>query len=304
LVARWLQIRYLGILTSKEMLMTFDNVERNLTRPARALVGWMPPEQAMQLLAAASVPAEVAAATIAAAHAVAAERTAPLATGSTVRPIGPQLDQYVEDLHRRPEAGPYLSEGWELRLVDLGEVRAFQAVVFLDHLPDVCSGDDSVGLAKITLPTRNPVKLPVSFDEASRTLAVQAANPNLRIVGNFVGPLNGQDGPTGVGFIVDVATSYVQVALWQGCALLRDGYHRAFALLRAGIRVVPALVKPFDTLAGIANACPGSIPIEVVTSNSGPTLLDYHDDSVAAVVNLPGQRRTLVIQGLELNLVA
>jgi hypothetical protein len=222
-----------------------------------------------------------------------------------VRPVAPELGQYIEDLRRKPEAGPYLSEGWEPRLVDLESVRAFQPVVFTDRLPEVCPRDDLVGLAKITLPARNPATLPVSFDEASRTLAVQTTNPNLRIVGKFVGPVNGQDGPTGVGFIIDVPTSYVQVALWQDCAVLRDGYHRAFALLRSGVRVVPALVKHFNTLGDIAGCQPpGSIPLGVVTSDSGPTLLDYHDTAVTAEVNLPTHKRTLVIQGLELNLVA
>ena len=279
------------------------NLGRTYHRPARALIGWIDPARAAQLLAANNQRPDLAANTVRDAHMAASLRKlSVLPDGSTTGPSSPELARYLDEFRSRPEAQPYLAEGWEPQLVDLREARAFQPVVFTDRLPELCTSEDLVGLARVTLPPRSNTAPPLSFDEASTTLSISGSNPNLRIVGNFVGPVNGTNGPTGIGFVFDLQPSYVQVAMFQGHAILRDGYHRAFALLRAGIPIVPALVRQFASSQGILS--PSSLPLEVVLGPSGPNLLDYHNPLVAADVNLPAQRRTLVVQGLELNLVA
>ena len=273
--------------------MTPSNPDRTYRRPARVLIGWMDPARAVQLLVANNQRPDVAANAVRDAHVAASLRKLPALPDSSPCPSSPELARHLDEFRCRPEAQPFLAEGWEPQLVDLRDARAFQPVVFTDRLPELCTHDDLVGLARITLPPRSGTALPVSFDEASRTLSVSGSNPNLRIVGNFVGPVNGATGPTGIGFVFDLQPSYVQVAMWQGHAILRDGYHRAFALLRGGVAVVPALVKEFATSQDILS--PGSLPLEVVVGPSGPSLLDYHNPFVTADANLPAQRRTLLV---------
>jgi hypothetical protein len=53
--------------------VTTDSLVSIPSRPARALVGWIPPEQAVQLLSAASIPAGTATALVAAARQTSAE---------------------------------------------------------------------------------------------------------------------------------------------------------------------------------------------------------------------------------------
>jgi hypothetical protein len=89
------------------------------------------------------------------------------------------------------------------------------------------------------------------------------------------------------------------VARFQGCCVLRDGYHRAFGLLSRGISRVPAFVRGFDTLEDLAPA--GMLPQSAWLGQRPPLLRDYHDDRVAESVRLPAQRKMVIVQALELS---
>jgi len=106
----------------------------------------------------------------------------------------------------------------------------------------------------------------------------------------------------GFGFAVTLQKSYLQVAGLGGRYFLRDGYHRAFGLLAAGIRHVPALVKDFESFEQVALP-QGLLPQAAYLGDRPPTLSDYHDDQVAADTSLPVVQKMVVIQGLELNSV-
>jgi hypothetical protein len=55
-------------------------------------------------------------------------------------------------------------------------------------------------------------------------------------------------------FFVSMGASYIQVARYQGRSFLRDGYHRAVGLLRAGVSQVPAVVIDAPTFQFITSA--------------------------------------------------
>jgi hypothetical protein len=101
-----------------------------------------------------------------------------------------------------------------------------------------------------------------------------------------------------MGFSVAIATSFVQVARFQGLFLLRDGYHRAFGLLRRGISVVPAFVLDFGLQElGLPS---GMLPQGAYLGDRPPILPDYLDDSVSADVMLPATQKMIVVHGMEL----
>jgi hypothetical protein len=69
--------------------------------------------------------------------------------------------------------------------------------------------------------------------------------------------------------------------------------------MQHGIHLVPALVTEAMSVEDI-HLRRGMLPIDIVLGNRAPLLPDYFDNDVAAEVELPMQRRVLVIQGLDL----
>lgn len=96
-------------------------------------------------------------------------------------------------------------------------------------------------------------------------------------------------------FFVSLGTSYVQIARYQGRYFLRDGYHRAVALLRAGTTLVPAVVIDAPTFQYIVPT-PGLFDHEVAFSDHAPALTDFWDDLVSADASQPAVRTVLRIQ--------
>ncbi len=108
-------------------------------------------------------------------------------------------------------------------------------------------------------------------------------NPNLRVQGCQVkmGPGGGS-----VTFIVGPGSPYVAVVELGDRFFLRDGHHRAVALLAAGVTAVPAVVVTGASYSDVATV-PGLFGPQVGLSDHPPTLADYLDESVSD----PGVRR-------------
>src|SRR5438034_1377835 len=128
------------------------------------------------------------------------------------------------------------------------------------------------------------------------------SDPTARICASSVNsPGTSMGAPAGavaIGFFVSLLPSFMQVALFNDRWLLRDGYHRAMGLLRAGIHVAPTF---FRSGAGLDQVVPpGGLPIGDLLGPRGPLLTDYLDDSVSAQVEIPAVRRVIAVQALEL----
>src|SRR5207248_7467972 len=99
-----------------------------------------------------------------------------------------------------------------------------------------------------------------------------------------------------------VGQSLMQVACLNGCRILRDGYHRAYGLLRRGITRVPLLVKEFPSIESL-ELPPGMLPQAEWLGDNPPYLSDYLDDDVAASVRLPITQQIVVVQAMTLTSV-
>jgi hypothetical protein len=213
-----------------------------------------------------------------------------------------ELDGHVADLKQAATAAPYFAEGWSIRLVHLDRVVAFQPTVFTDSAQDRVEGveaNDLAAIAAVTLPIAPPSDLAPGMNEPQKTWTLVSANPNLKVIGHFAGPIQGTPvGSVGLGWIVTITSSFLQVARFQGRFLLRDGYHRAFGLLKGGITRVPAFVRDFTTFAELGVPV-GMLEQEAYLGERPPRLVDYLDDEVAETVELPAVQKMVAIQGLE-----
>ena len=273
-------------------------------RPARALIGWMPPGTGEQVLASSrmDIALDEQQAKLQKARDAVAARPAGIDQDGLVADLPPLLADHVDRLRATPAGEQMFSGGWEVKIVDLDRVVAFQPFVFTDtavqrvEVPDV---DDLEAIAKLTLPTEHTAAIQVHHDQLTQTYVIRSPNPNLKVMGN----LGAQAGPNGAplfGFIVGELPSFVQVINVGGRYVLNDGYHRAFGLLSRGITRVPAFVRSIDT-SDIA------VPINMLprgawTGDRPPVLRDYHDDVLTETVYLPAAQKMVVISATELAL--
>jgi hypothetical protein len=89
--------------------------------------------------------------------------------------------------------------------------------------------------------------------------------------------------------------------LKHGRYFLRDGYHRAYGLLSAGITHVPALVREYPTYADSKMPVHGMLPVEeFLLGDRPPTLADYLDDAVSVDTFAPITTKMIVVQALEI----
>lgn len=277
-----------------------------IQRPARGLIGWMAPDAAIRFLngnTADGVASGEQQKAIDAARRAVSERDEFRDSLDTVGEPDAELEPYLEKLRSDPAASGLLASGWAVAQVDLKRVIAFQPTVFSDSaIERVADVDPSSweSIARVTLPITAPESLPVQFDPARKCFHVVSRNPNLQAVQPFAGPVATPQGIISViGFVVGAPTSFLVVGEFDSRYYLRDGYHRAYGLLHAGISTVPGLVRHIDTIEELVP--PGMLPQAAYRGPRPPFVADYLDDVVATTVLLPAQQRLVAIQALELS---
>ncbi len=111
------------------------NTLGHVTRPARALIGWMQQSEAQLMLAQRMVQlagnqshadrASAARQTVAARHPLVKEL-------HILEEPGAELKEHIAALVAQPDYQPFLVEGWSVKIADLGKVVALQPMVFWD----------------------------------------------------------------------------------------------------------------------------------------------------------------------------
>jgi hypothetical protein len=271
-------------------------------RPARALLGWMQHEEAQRIQAGqrADIHLPEHAESAERARMAVAARPAGLDQENLISEAPAELHGHIAALQQAPGAAQYFVEGWRVCIADLKRVCALQPHIFTDHAVERARGlapDNLRGIAAISLPLPQKTVLPLQFDKARQAWMLSSANPNLRIVGNWQAEV--QPGLTGFGFIVSVLPSFLQVVRFSGRYLLRDGYHRAYGFLRAGIERVPVLTREFGPYEDLGLP-PGLLPPAAYLGERPPLLTDFLDDDVSADVILPAAHKMIVVAGMEL----
>lgn len=188
-------------------------------RPARALLGWLPAEPAEFLLAeqAGAGPSEAQRTRVREARDAVVARPAGIDQAGLVSALPAELAGHVAQLESTPAGAGMRAEGWDIVMVDLDRVAAFQPHVFTDTAAErvaVLDPGDLQSLAELTLPVNHTAPVSVQYDELKQAFTITSPNPNVKVIGNVNGPL--PDGTPAFGFKVTVTASSVQVARFQG----------------------------------------------------------------------------------------
>jgi len=175
---------------------------------------------------------------------------------------------------------------WSICVVDLRCLLAFQRrLCFSSALPDMsASVQRELDLVTLTFGPAKPVVAELIHDEARRHLVMRSRDPNLhfRFSSDASAPVT-----------VHAGSPFFEVAQYRGRWFLRDGYHRAYALLRAGIFKLPAVVVQAKSIAELGADRPWFFPEEILFSSTPPLVTDFLDDALTIEYERPPLIRTL-----------
>lgn len=281
---------------------THTSTPSQVLRPARALLGWMSPEEGCLALASrridkASNTEFLTRVTLARSNAARRPKFSDQKELLTEPPR--ELSEHIAKLQLAEGSAAMFAGGWTVKIADLSKVIGLQPCIYSDHAEERTGKIDSskmTSIAEISLPLPSHDQVPTQYDEAQQVWLVSSRNPNLKIVGNLAAPV--KPGVTAFGFLVSVMPSFVQVALYQGRLVLRDGYHRSLGCLRRGINKVPVFYKEFGQFEDIGIG-PGMLPTSSYLGDKPPYLTDYSADDVSADVMLPASQKMVLIHGIE-----
>ncbi|SNS94464.1 hypothetical protein SAMN05421770_103172 [Granulicella rosea] len=159
---------------------------------------------------------------------------------------------------------------WSLGIVDLTKLLAFQRR--LSFHPNHRLQLEAFGAPK-----------PIACDttQSGRSFTITTTDPNLhlRIVGQQ---------PQ-----LHTGSPFFEVAEYRGRWFLRDGYHRAYAMLRAGITQSAAVIIRARSLAELGATQPWFFSEDVLFSSHPPHVTDFLDDALNIEYTRPPLIKTL-----------
>jgi hypothetical protein len=215
-----------------------------------------------------------------------------------IEPQPEVLNAYIEQLRQNPAAALFFAEGWAVGIANLSRVCAVQPTIATDDATQRAAEvdvDDLLSIAAVTLPIGSGTPVRVAYNGDKKAWVFSSANPNLRILGEMQGEAQGA---RIFGFGVGAPSSFMQVASYNGRLLLRDGYHRAYGLLRRGIIHAPVFVREFERFEDLRLPM-GMLPQDSYLGMRPPTLADYLDDAVSANGATLVTQKVVLIQALE-----
>lgn len=227
------------------------------------------------------------------------------------KPPRPSLTEPPDDARehlRKLEVEPTFGEctagmkSWSWRLVDLAAIRTFQPSVNWDYVQRLVdrapNPGDLDGALRFCLPlagTGGVQRVVVAFNPVTNTYSIVSEHLDLRIVGQ----VQGEDPATKrkfFGFATGFGLPTLTVAHYREMYLLKNGYHRAVAMLAKGHKHVPALVVETDSFQMTGAAGPGFFTVDSLSSPRPPLLSDFLSPAGIDVPR-PKLRTVLTIHG-------
>jgi hypothetical protein len=201
-----------------------------------------------------------------------------------------QLSEKFAVLAGRPDLLVEMSGlSWALGVVDLRSLIAFQRrLSFHPELPQVFvpNARQWAALLSLAFGSAKPIEYETVHDRSAQSLTLQSSNPNLhfRITSDPSSPLS-----------IHAGGPFFEVACFRGRWFLRDGYHRAYALLSAGVFEVPAVIVYAATIEELGATQPWFFPEEILFSERPPHVVDFLDRDLVLEYDRPSLIRTLRI---------
>ena len=176
---------------------------------------------------------------------------------------------------------------WFLGVVDLRNLLAFQRRLILHPVAThttLPAADDWDALMGLCLGKRSPVVCEALWSDTS--IVLRSSNPNLhfRVTQDSSSPI-----------AIHTGSPFFEVALYKDRWFLRDGYHRAFQCLQAGISRLPAVIVRARTLEELGAIHPWFFSEKLLFSSRPPRVIDFLEDELVIEYNRSPVIKTLRI---------
>lgn len=215
-----------------------------------------------------------------------------------IKDITATHQNHVQKLQQHPTFNELVMgmNRWYLGLVELEKIHTVQPYINLEYIEQlkerVPEPENLEQTLEFCLPTNIPSeKVMVVFNPTQNTFSIVSENLNFRIIGNIQG-----EEPTTkrkfAGFMHGFGLPQMSVVSYQGITLLKNGYHRAYALMKKGHKFMPCMVLETNNLTLTGANVPGLLPLDVVLSDKSPIMSDYFSK---AAVRVPRRRMRVVV---------
>jgi hypothetical protein len=177
-------------------------------------------------------------------------------------------------------------EHTDFGFVEIGPLLAYQLHVQTDRAEALCARVGSTptptDLAEICLPIQDEPYQP-QVAQGPRSVTILSQSLNFRVTKEGMFEDNGSPYEV-AGVIMGMSGPLMHVAVFEGRCYLRNGYHRAYALQRAGVSHLPCLivqVSRFDRTGAVGGD--ETFTSEVLHSDNPPTCSHYTDEKALSV---------------------
>ena len=167
---------------------------------------------------------------------------------------------------------------WRLGVIDLRNLLAFQRRVSVEQekWPLLQDGENWEQLISLAFPERK-ADSSFSINPDRSEAVIRSGNPDLKL---FIDPPS-PAGALSLPLSTDLGSPFIEAAHYNGRWFLRDGYHRAYSLLKIGIHRVTAIVVWARTLEELGTIHPWFFDQTALFSEHPPRLIDFHDRELA-----------------------
>jgi hypothetical protein len=207
--------------------------------------------------------------------------------------------QHLLDVHtqRTELQQEYKGLDWTLGIVDLRHLLAFQRRLVFDHelrLLQIPQQQDWLALMAFSFGSIRDATYKMTVHEMDGQfsgLTLQSCNPDLQLR-----PLtkSGFDGSSP--FSLFGGSPFFEVAEFHGRWFLRDGYHRAYRLLQAGVNHLPAVVIRARTIDEVGATQPWFFNEGELFSSHPPRVLNFLEDRLVLHYKRPRLVKTISVR--------
>ena len=190
------------------------------------------------------------------------------------------------------------AKGYRFATIEIAKLKTFQVHLNLEYIESLVQGapsiDDLEGAVKFSLPLReerSKQEILSSFNPSTNSTALVSPNLDFRVLG----VAQGEDPTSGrkfTGFLYGFGLPLISVVEYKGGFMIKNGYHRAYALFRKGHTKLPCLLLSTDIYQFTGAQATGFFPLDLIMSEAPPLMTDFGSP---AAVTVPKRRTRAVV---------
>lgn len=204
---------------------------------------------------------------------------------------GEEGGQYLDEVRGSSEVSGITDgldeDAWTLGTVPVGSLVCIQKTVETSAYQDLPTWEtDPLQLLKFCLPIDDRVGVrtqEINADDAIVGWQFVSRNPNLQLAGGNI--TQGPDEGLQVSFTIQAKTNLVQVVHYGDRYILKNGYHRAYRLMKNGVDRVPALVREGDQFADTGGMNGNFFGEDLVMGSRPPLMADFESSAAEEVAH-------------------